>query len=93
MTEDARLTRCFHVSGRVQGVFYRASARDEARRLALTGWIRNLDDGRVEVVAAGTGDALRQFAEWLAAGPPAARVDSLTSAASPPITLADFEIR
>ena len=64
----------FVVSGRVQGVFFRASAREEAVRLGLTGHARNLADGTVEVVACGEDAALAQLESWLAHGPPLARV-------------------
>ena len=64
----------FIVSGRVQGVFFRASARDEALRLGITGFARNLDDGRVEVLACGTGDAVAALERWLQHGPPMAKV-------------------
>ncbi len=69
--------RCL-VSGRVQGVFYRASAQAEARRLGVTGHARNLPDGRVEVLACGEPRALAAFTEWLWQGPPAARVSDVT---------------
>jgi len=62
------------VSGRVQGVFFRGAAADEARTLALTGWVRNLPDGRVEIVAEGRRRALNALAAWAHDGPPAARV-------------------
>jgi acylphosphatase len=65
--------RC-HVSGRVQGVFYRASARQRAVELGITGHARNLPDGRVEVLACGDPAAVAQFCEWLRQGPPSARV-------------------
>ncbi len=65
------------VSGRVQGVFFRASAADVARSLALTGWARNLIDGRVEVVAEGRRDALKALAAWAHEGPPAAIVSEV----------------
>ncbi len=68
--------RCL-VSGRVQGVFFRASARQEAQRLGLTGWARNLPDGRVEVLACGEREPLDQFRQWLRAGPPDATVDEV----------------
>ena len=64
----------FVVGGRVQGVFFRASARDEALRLGLTGYARNLSDGAVEVVACGDDAALSQLERWLGRGPPLARV-------------------
>ncbi|HUA80594.1 MAG TPA: acylphosphatase [Dyella sp.] len=67
----------FLVAGRVQGVFFRASTRNEALRLGLDGYARNLSDGRVEVVACGTAEALDQLEQWLWQGPPAARVDEV----------------
>ncbi|HET7331072.1 acylphosphatase [Dyella sp.] len=68
----------FLVSGKVQGVFFRASARNEAMRLGLHGHARNLPDGRVEVVATGNEEALQELEQWLRKGPPAARVDDVT---------------
>ena len=65
------------VSGRVQGVYYRAATTEVARRLELRGWAKNLPDGRVEVVAAGPKAKLVELAGWLWTGPPAARVDSV----------------
>lgn len=64
----------FLVSGRVQGVFYRASTREQARRLDLTGHARNLPDGCVEVLAYGPPEALDALERWLWQGPPAAEV-------------------
>jgi len=65
------------VSGRVQGVFFRASACDAGQRLGLVGWAKNLRDGRVEVVAQGPPPALDAFVAYLHQGPPAARVDQV----------------
>ena len=65
------------VSGRVQGVYYRASVVAEAERLELQGSVRNLPDGRVEVIAKGRAGALAELAAWLWQGPPAARVDAV----------------
>ena len=65
----------FIVSGKVQGVFFRASTREQAQRLGLRGHARNRADGSVEVVAAGTDDAIESLARWLQHGPPHARVD------------------
>lgn len=65
---------CFHVSGRVQGVSYRAATRAQAQRLGLRGHARNLADGRVEVLAVGAPQALEELARWLRQGPPLARV-------------------
>jgi acylphosphatase len=62
------------VSGRVQGVFYRGSCAREAKRLGVTGYARNLPDGRVEVLACGSPDAVDTLLAWLAVGPSGARV-------------------
>ncbi len=65
------------VTGRVQGVYFRAYARREAQRLGLSGYALNRADGRVEVVAEGGRAALEQLLVWLRHGPPDARVDSV----------------
>jgi acylphosphatase len=70
----------FLVSGRVQGVFFRASARDEALRLKLSGYAKNLADGGVEVLACGDEQALDALERWLRRGPPLARVDQVRRA-------------
>ena len=67
--------RCYLVSGHVQGVWFRAGTRDQALALGLTGWARNLDDGRVEVIACGDADALAALRRWLEQGTSRARVD------------------
>jgi len=71
------------VSGRVQGVFFRASALEEAQRLGLTGWVRNLPDGGVESVAEGPREAVEAFVAWCHEGPPSARVDDVRVEWSP----------
>ena len=65
------------VSGRVQGVGFRYWACREAEGLGLVGWVRNNDDGSVEIVAEGEASALDRFAAWLEAGPPGAFVERL----------------
>ena len=67
----------FLVSGKVQGVFFRASTREQAQGLGLRGYARNLADGRVEVLAVGDVDAIEAFAQWLRHGPPMARIDNV----------------
>src|SRR5579872_1441231 len=69
-----RIARRCVVSGRVQGVYYRASARERARGAQLTGHARNLPDRRVEVLACGDEGAVLSFIEWLWEGPAAAKV-------------------
>ena len=66
---------CIHcfVSGKVQGVWFRASTKDEAEKLGLTGWTRNLADGRVEVLACGDKEKIMKFYAWLKQGPESCR--------------------
>ncbi|HEX7030572.1 MAG TPA: acylphosphatase [Gammaproteobacteria bacterium] len=66
--------RC-HVSGKVQGVFFRAATRNRAQSLRIRGYAKNLDDGRVEVLACGEEKDVEALIDWLWQGPPAARVD------------------
>jgi acylphosphatase len=73
----------FLISGRVQGVFYRASTREQALQLGLAGHAKNLADGRVEVLASGTAFALDALERWLRHGPPAAKVETVIREALP----------
>jgi acylphosphatase len=75
-TETLICVRC-HVAGRVQGVFFRASTREQAQRLGLTGYAENLADGRVEVLACGAPEAISRLQAWLRQGPPGARVKGI----------------
>jgi acylphosphatase len=70
-------TARFLVEGRVQGVFFRASTREQALALGVAGHARNLDDGRVEVLAGGRAEALDALEQWLWQGPPAAEVTAV----------------
>jgi acylphosphatase len=63
------------VRGRVQGVYFRASTQREARRLGLTGWVKNRGDGSVEILAEGEEVSIRELYGWAQKGPGAARVD------------------
>lgn len=71
----------FRVTGRVQGVGFRMHAQHQARGLQISGYARNLDDGSVEIEAHGSDEALLRFANWLAHGPPNARVAQVTRSA------------
>ena len=73
----------FIVSGKVQGVFFRASTRDQAQRLDVSGHAKNLDDGTVEVVACGDAANVKALERWLQSGPVAARVDSVSRLEQP----------
>jgi acylphosphatase len=65
------------ISGRVQGVFYRASAQQEGLRLGLTGEVRNLPAGEVEAIVEGPKERIEEFIAWCRRGPPAARVENV----------------
>jgi acylphosphatase len=71
------LIRHFLVRGKVQGVFFRQSARREAERLGIRGSARNLPDGSVEIWAQGSAAAVEALHQWLKVGPPRARVDAV----------------
>ena len=77
MSEAPASAARFRITGKVQGVFFRASTRTEAQRLGLRGHARNLPDGSVEVLAVGDADAIDALARWLRHGPPHARVDGV----------------
>ena len=68
--------RCL-VSGKVQGVFYRASTAEHAKKLGIVGYAKNLPDGRVEVLACGEEAQVKQLIDWLWEGPPAAQVQAV----------------
>jgi len=75
-TDDLRRVHLW-VSGRVQGVFFRATTRDEARSRGLTGWVRNAPDGRVEAEVQGAPEDVAQLIDECRSGPPAAQVDEV----------------
>ena len=71
-------SRRLFISGRVQGVGFRFSLADEARRLGLSGWVRNLQDGRAEALLCGPHEAVDQLTRWADHGPSLARVDHVS---------------
>ncbi len=75
MTEKVRAH--IFVSGRVQGVFFRDSARREVLKLGIGGWVRNLEDGRVEAVFEGEKEKVEEMVKWVKMGPIFARVDKI----------------
>lgn len=90
--EAERSVRC-RVSGRVQGVHFRAATAMQARRLGLRGQVRNLPDGGVEVIAGGRAGAVAALIDWLQRGPPLARVDAVACEDIAGATLDDpFEV-
>jgi len=89
---DRIRTRVF-VSGRVQGVYYRANTRDAARTRNVDGWVRNLDDGRVEAVFEGDEAAVEEMIEWCHTGSPAATVRDVDVTHEEPQGESGFAIR
>ena len=73
--ETGRIRKHLWISGRVQGVFFRDTARNQAETLGITGFVRNLSDGRVEVIAEGEMEKVEQLVAWCRQGPETARVD------------------
>ena len=86
------LRRRVVVHGGVQGVGFRYSARREADRLGVAGWIRNRSDGAVEAEVEGEASAVQAMLDWLAAGPPGARVEGTEMAEVDPIGDHGFRI-
>ncbi len=76
--------RRYVVSGRVQGVFFRASTASVAHRLGLRGRASNLPGGEVMVLALGPAEAVEKLGDWLREGPPSARVDEVRESEEPP---------
>jgi acylphosphatase len=77
--EAVKVRHRARVWGRVQGVYYRASCRERAVALGLSGWVRNRSDGSVELEAEGSAAAIEALLEWCHDGPPGARVDGVES--------------
>lgn len=81
------------VSGRVQGVAFRAATRRQALALGVTGWARNLPDGRVEVLACGEAEQVEKLCGWLWRGPPLAYVTDVVCAPADVLGITGFEIK
>jgi acylphosphatase len=90
---DERQRAHVFVSGTVQGVFYRATTREEAGKRGVDGWVKNLEDGRVEAVFEGPTAAVEEMVEWCHAGSPAASVTDVDVEYDDPTGLDGFEIR
>lgn len=82
-----------YVTGKVQGVYYRATTRDTATERGIDGWVRNLPDGRVEAVFEGPQPAVEKMIDWCHEGSPAARVTDVEVTYEDPAGINGFEIR
>ncbi|PSP67183.1 acylphosphatase [Halobacteriales archaeon QS_1_69_70] len=81
------------VTGRVQGVYYRANTREQARQRGVDGWVRNLADGRVEAVFEGDEASVEAMVEWCHTGSPRAEVEGVEVEYEPPEGESGFEVR
>lgn len=91
---EAAATFCLHciISGRVQGVFFRAATQQQARSLGVTGWVRNRADGTVELLACGDETTVRGLETWLWQGSTQSKVQDVTSAVVTAEPFDTFEI-
>jgi acylphosphatase len=89
----AQVARHISVTGRVQGVFFRAWTRDQAVELGVTGWVRNCPDGRVDMHIEGEESSVQQLIDRLQRGPPAAKVDDVHLWEVELFDFDDFEVR
>lgn len=87
------ITIQYRVEGRVQGVYFRASTQRQAQQLGVTGWVRNCDDGAVELVATGTQEQHVALQGWLRIGPPSAKVRKLEQENKALVLYEGFEIK
>ncbi len=87
--------KAFHliISGKVQGVFYRVSAREKAHALDIGGWIKNLNNGNVEAVVCGEPAQLNEFIEWCKKGPAGAKVADVVVEPISPGSFTTFKIK
>ncbi len=92
MAEELERRR-LHITGRVQGVGFRFSTREEARRLGVRGWVRNLADGTVEAVIEAPKETLESMLAFCHRGPRYAEVDGVDAREEAPENLVGFEIR
>jgi acylphosphatase len=92
VTED-RIRRRVTVQGRVQGVFFRHSARERANAHDVAGWVRNRSDGAVEAVLEGSAERVQRVVRFFETGPPRARVESVNVQVEQPEGLSGFQVR
>ena len=87
-----QICKHFIVTGKVQGVYYRQNTMEKAKSLGLTGWVQNLSDGSVELIACGEADTIKQLESWLWQGPEAANVLDVRATDEPLQNFSDFKV-
>ena len=87
-----KIHRKIHVSGKVQGVGFRDATQRKAIELGILGTVRNLDDGRVEIIASATSETLKSFNSWCQQSPPYAQVDNIDISELEAIGFSEFRI-
>jgi acylphosphatase len=92
VTHQSRVRVIARITGRVQGVKYRATARHEARQRGLSGWVRNEPDGAVRIEVEGDPAAVDDFLDWCVEGPPGARVATVETTVADPAGYEEFTI-
>jgi acylphosphatase len=80
------------ITGKVQGVFYRATAAEQAKKLQLNGWIKNTEEGAVEATVSGSDEAIKQFIAWSRKGPSGAHVENVVVTPKPDDGLVGFQV-
>ncbi len=80
------------IKGKVQGVFYRATAKETADELKVTGWVKNTAEGNVEAVVTGTNDQIQAFINWCKTGPRRAKVTEVITTNLPETSYNDFSV-
>jgi acylphosphatase len=80
------------IKGRVQGVFFRATAKDVADEIGVKGWVKNTEEGHVEIMGSGTDEQLQKFVDWCKVGPRKAIVTSVTSTQMPDQYFDEFKV-
>lgn len=92
MTEQSVKRVKLLLTGLVQGVFFRVNAQDQAKKLGLTGYVKNLSNGQVEAVFEGPEDKIDDIIYWIKQGPASSRIDQLDIIQEKPANLTSFEI-
>lgn len=86
------ISKCFSIYGRVQGVGFRYFTWKQANKMGIKGWVKNLSDGSVRILAQGTDENMQRFKQWLEQGPPTATVNNIVEQEYMATSYSDFVI-